>query len=416
VVTDRADVAIVGAGPAGLAAAVELRRRGVGSVVVLDREESAGGIPRHACHSGFGLRDLRRVLPGPRYAAHRAELALAAGAELRLRTQVTGWNAQGALELTTPTGRHELAADAVVLATGCRERPRAARLIAGTRPQGVMNTGMLQQLVYLAHERVGQRAVVVGAEHVSYSALLTLHHGGARAVAMTTELRHQQSLAAFRVGAAARFGTRLRTRTAVTAIRGDRRVQAVELTALDSGRVHEVECDVLVLTADWVPDHELAVLAGAELDPGTRGPAVDAMGRTSRPALFAAGNVLHGAEPADVAALNGRHVAGGVLDHLAGSPWPLAPVRIMCAEPLAWIVPNRVPAGRYAPGRHRLRSREELHDVRVEVRQDGRCLHRQRLVRLVPGRSASIPAPWAAAVDPGGGEVVVLVTRARRWS
>ncbi len=106
---------------------------------------------------------------------------------IRTHTQVTGWSDEGALELNQPTRRSKLEARASVLATGCRERPRAARLVPGSRPQGVLTTGALQQLVYLLGERSGRRAVVVGAEHVSFSALLTLAHGGARAVAMVTE-------------------------------------------------------------------------------------------------------------------------------------------------------------------------------------------------------------------------------------
>src|SRR5581483_4695312 len=174
---ETADVAVVGAGPAGLAAAVQLRRAGAGRVVVLDREAEPGGIPRHAKHQGFGIRDLHRVMSGPRYAARIAEAAIDAGAELRTEAQVTGW-AGGALEVTAPRGRSRLDARAVVLATGCRERPRPARLVPGSRPQGVMTTSMLQQLVYLRGESPGRRAVVVGAEHVSFSALLTLSHGG----------------------------------------------------------------------------------------------------------------------------------------------------------------------------------------------------------------------------------------------
>ena len=185
-----------------------------------------------------------------------------------------------------------------------------------------MTTGMLQQLVYLAGERVGSRAVVVGAEHVSFSALLTLEHGGARTVAMTTELPRHQSFALFRAGAAARFRVPLLTGTAVTAIHGGARVEAVELTEVATGRVRRIDCDTVVFTADWIPDHELAVLAGAELDPGTRGPVVDSRLRTTRPGLFACGNLLHGAETADVAALSGRHVAAGVLDRLGGGAWP----------------------------------------------------------------------------------------------
>ncbi len=413
--SDHADVAIIGAGPSGLAAATELRRLGVGSVVVVDRESEAGGIPRHCFHQGFGLRDLRRVMSGPRYAASRAATAERAGAQILLGTQVTGWTPSGGLELTGPAGRRELSASAVLLATGCRERPRSARLIAGTRPQGVINTGTLQQLVYLEHEPVGSRAVVVGAEHVSFSALMTLRHAGVRAVAMTTEHARHQSFAALRVGAALPHRTRLLTRTAVSAIRGSGRVEAVEVVNLDSGTAERIACDLLVLTADWIPDHELAVLAGAAMDPASLGPLVDVQGHTSRPGLFAAGNILHGAEPADVAALSGRHVASAVREHLAGAAWPAGGVPVRCIAPLRWVVPGRVRDGPGAHGgRYLLRACEELLDVRLRIAQDGRELQSRRLTRVLTGRSTALEGSWERLVDPTGGPVEISVRSARR--
>src|SRR4029450_5554635 len=135
----------------------------------------------------------------------------------------------GPLAPTGPGGRETIDPDALTLATGCGERPRSARLVPGSRPEGVMTTGTLQQLVYLKGRRVGTRALIVGAEHVSFSALLTLAHGGATAVGLTTGLPRHQTLALFRAGAALRWRTPLWTRTAVTAIRGRPRVEEVEL-------------------------------------------------------------------------------------------------------------------------------------------------------------------------------------------
>jgi thioredoxin reductase len=407
----RADAAIVGGGPAGLAAATALGRAGAGRVVVLERESEPGGIPRHARHQGFGVRDLHRSLSGPRYAARLAELASAAGAVVVTNTQVTGWSEGGALELTSPRGRTLLEARAVVLATGCRERPRAARLVPGTRPLGVLTTGALQQLVYLLGERPGRRAVVVGAEHVSFSALLTLSHGGARAVAMVTELPRHQTLAAFRAGAAVRFRVPIFTRTRLTRILGTPRVEEVELTDMVTGETRRVACDLVVFTGDWVPDHELAILGGAALDPGTLGPAVDSGLHTTRDGLFAVGNVLHGAETADVAAISGRRVADSVVRHLAGEPWPVARVPIECGAPLHWIAPNAVAAPRSEPQpAFRLRAREILGSQQIEVGQDGRTLWRGRVRRLMAGRSTRLPSSWTAAVDVhGGGSVVIRV-------
>jgi len=404
-------VVVLGGGPAGLAAAVKLRRCGVPDVVVVEREAAAGGIPRHAQHQGFGLRDLRRPLSGPAYARRYAHLAVEAGAELRTETMVTRWSPGGPLELTGPGGPETIEPDAVVLATGCRERPRSARLVPGSRPEGVMTTGTLQQLVYLERRKVGTRALVVGAEHVSFSALLTLAHGGARAVGMTTELPRHQTLPLFRAGAGLRFRAPLWTRTAVTAIHGRPRVEGVEVTDLDSGRTRAVACDTVVFTADWIPDHELAVMGGLEMDPGTRGPVVDTALRTSREGVFAAGNLLHGAEPADIAALSGRHAAAAAAEYLRDGAWPEKRVKIECEEPLQWIAPNALSLSGDPPrDRFLLRSSEFLTRPRVEVVQDGRTVWGGRFRRVVPGRSAALPAAWTQSVDYDGGPVRVRVT------
>ena len=421
-------ILVVGGGPAGLAAALELRRRGVARVTVVEREAAAGGIPRHAQHHGFGLRDLRRPLSGAAYARRYEEEAARAGAELRTETMVTGWSPDGALELTSPGGRETLEPAAVILATGCRERPRAARLVPGSRPDGVMTTGTLQQLVYLKGRSPGDRALVVGAEHVSFSALLTLAHGGARAVGMVTELPKHQSAWPFRAGTAIRWRTPLWTRTGVSAIHGRPRVEQVELTDLETGRTRTVACDTVVFTADWIPDHELASMAGLDMDPGTRGPAVDAALRTSRPGVFAAGNLLHGAEAADVAALSGRHAAAEAAAFVAGSrDWPAARVPIVCDEPLVWIAPNAIAApvggaaarvgGAASPavpprGRFALRSRSFATRPTIQIAQEGRTLWTGRVARLVPGRSARLPYDWTAAVDPDGGPVRVRLAGA----
>jgi thioredoxin reductase len=411
---EQVDVAVIGAGPAGLAAARGLCEAGAGRVVILEREPRAGGVPRHAAHQGFGVRDLHRVLPGPRYAERIVENAARAGAELWTDTDATGWTDDDCLELTRPGRRTRLQARAVVLASGCRERPRSARLIAGSRPDGVMTTGTLQQLVHLNDARPGRRAVIVGAEHVSFSALLTLARGGASTAAIVTESARHQTFAAVAAGGAARFQAPLLTRTALSAIHGRERVEGVELRNLRSGAVSELDCDLVIMTADWAPESELAVLAGASIDPGTRGPQVDLALRTSRPGLFAVGNALQGAEPADAAALSGRRVVAGVMAHLAASAWPRSRVAVVCQEPLQWISPNAlsVPGGTAPP--FALRASEELLHPHLAFVQDGRTLWRGRLARVMPGRSARVPCGWSVGVDARGGPVVARVISARR--
>jgi NADPH-dependent 2,4-dienoyl-CoA reductase/sulfur reductase-like enzyme len=409
-VADVADVAIVGGGPAGLAAALELRRCGVPRVVVLEREVEAGGIPRHTQHTGFGLRDLRRVLSGPAYAARYVDMARTAGVELRTSTSVTGWSGPREIELTSPGGRKTLRAAAIILATGCRERPRAARLIPGARPLGVLTTGALQQLVYLERQRVGTRAVIVGAEHVSFSAVLTLAHAGARTVAMVTDLPRHQTYRPLWATIAVRHRVPVLTGVGVGRIAGRRRVEAVELT---DGR--RIECDTVVFTGDWVPENELARCAGLTTVPGSLAPAVDGALRTEHPGVFAAGNLLHGAETADVCALDGRHVADAVTAWLADGSWPTSGVPVVAESPVRWVHPSVVrPAASPGRARYLLRVDRFVAGRRLAVVQGERLLWTGRSRgSLVPNRAISVPSGWEDRVDPAGGRVLVTVADVR---
>ena len=406
--TAEIDVAVVGGGPAGLAAAVGLQRAGA-RVVVLEREAALGGIARHSDHTGYGLREFHRVLRGPVYARRWAERTDVAGVDTRLSTTVTGFQGGEArthrLYLTSAAGIEELAARAIVLATGTRERPRSARLIPGTRPLGVMTTGTLQQLAASPGVPIGSRAVVVGAEHVSFSAVLTLAHAGCRPIAIVTPEPRHQSYRALRWATATRHRVPVLTNTAVSAIRGRPRVEAVELTDVVSGATRALECDTVVFTGDWVPDHELARRGGLAIDAGTRAPRVDGALRTDTPGVFAAGNLLHGAETAGVCAASGTWVARSVLDWLADDrAWPSADaVAIRCEPPLLWVSPNAVvPGGASVPHGHLLaRCAAFTRGARVSAHQDGAELWSGRLHRTVPTMPVHVPARWLAQVRAG---------------
>jgi thioredoxin reductase len=402
------DVLVVGGGPAGLAAAIELRRLGVERVLVVEREDEAGGTPRHASHPGFGLRDLHRVLDGPAYALRYARLATGADVEVCTGVTVTGWTGPTTVALTGAAGPTAVTARATILATGCRERPRSARLVPGDRPLGVMTTGTLQQLVYLHHESPGRRAVVVGCEHVSFSAVLTLAHGRATTVAMVTEHPRHQTWAPLSWLTAGRLGVPILTHRRVTAIVGRRRVEAAEVTDARSARVERLACDTVVFTGDWIPDHELARMGGVAMDPATRGPRVDPSGRTSRPGVFAAGNLVHAAEQADVAALGGRRAARGVRAYLESGQWPRHALLVECAAPVLWASPSALdPETRGAD--LILRVSAFVGRATLVVRQDTRVLWRRRYRHLVPNRSIRAAVRWAAGLDPAGGAVTVTL-------
>ncbi|BBY26036.1 NAD(P)/FAD-dependent oxidoreductase [Mycolicibacterium sediminis] len=403
------DVAIVGGGPAGLTAAAalapDLR------VVVLEREAAAGGIPRHSDHLGYGMRDLKTFIGGPAYARRLADAATTAGADVHTRSMVTGWAGDTALDVTSPSGRRRIDARAVILATGARERPLSARLIPGDRGSGVYTTGHLQNLVHVQRRGVGRRAVIVGAELVSYSAVLTLKHVGCETALMMTTYPSPESYAAFTLAGRSPFlGVDVATRTRVARIIGRPALRAVEIEHLDTGRRRIVDCDTLILTGDWIPDNELARSAGLDMDPGTSGPLTDTALRTNRTGVFAIGNLLHPVDTADVAALDGRHVVTAVREFLGGAPTPVAGVRLLAAAPLRWITPGILRPGDDAPARRRLLLWTDslVRIPRVVARQDGREVGRRTLPWAAsPGRVFRVPAGILDGVDPTGGPVTV---------
>ncbi|NJC71969.1 FAD-dependent oxidoreductase [Planosporangium thailandense] len=399
------DVAIIGAGPAGLAAAIALREAGVAGVTVLEREAVAGGIPRHCHHTGYGIRDLHRFMSGPRYAQRYVARATAAGARVLTSTMVTGWTADGGMWLTSPTGRRELHASAVLLATGARERPRTARMVPGDRGAGVFTTGQLQQSVYLFGQPVGTRALVVGAEHVSYSAVMTLRHAGVDVVGMVTDRPHHQSYAAFALATRVALRVPLHTDTRVVEVQGRPRVTGVVVEDIRTGHRRTIACDTVVFTGDWIPDHELARARGLVMDPGTLGPAVDADAATEIDGLFAAGNVCHPVETADVAALSGRAaghaIAGWLADRRRAARRAGVPIEV--DESFAWVHPQRASTTADLPrNKIILRPRVFASSAPVRVMQADRCLWEGQVRHLVPTRPASIPTGWLARVDPAG--------------
>jgi thioredoxin reductase len=410
---DNVAVAIIGGGPAGLTAAATLAPLVDGNVLVIEREAETGGIPRHSDHPGYGIRDLRRSISGPAYARRLTDSALAAGAQLETEAMVTGWSGERRLQVTSPRGRRVVQADAVVLATGARERPRPARLIPGDRPDGVYTTGQLQNLVHLHHADVGSRAVIVGAELVSWSAVLTLREAGCSTVAMTSTYPAAEAYAAFRIPGRFLLKGPVLTRTRVVSITGKHRVESVTVENLDTGTRSTIACDTVITTGDWIPDHELARTGGLAIDAGTHGPLVDTALRTSACGVFAIGNLLHPVDTADIAALDGRHVAETVLAYLRGVPAPADGVRLLVDPPLRWISPGLIRPGDTAPARARLLlwSDEFVRFPTVRLRQHGTEIARRRVPwPAAPGRVFRIPAGVLDRIDARGGPVTVSLT------
>lgn len=285
------DVAVIGAGPAGLSAATTLKNAGIARVLVLDRESCAGGVPRHCGHPPFGIIEYSRVMTGPDYAKRLVDTATKAGVDIALKASVTQLGHGGVLTIATPEGTKTLEAKQVLLAMGVRETPRSARLVSGGRMLGITTTGALQSMVYLKGLKPFCRPLVVGTEIVSFSALLTCKKAGIKPVGMIEE-KACPTIVWPLYHAARFFGVPLRLNTRITQIIGTDRVEMVQV--LDKqGNSREIPCDGVLFTGGFTPESTLARMSHLAFDHETGSPVIDRFGRCSDPAYFAAGNLLH---------------------------------------------------------------------------------------------------------------------------
>ncbi len=389
------NVAIIGGGPAGLTTATRLRRLGIDSVVVLEREEVAGGIPRHCGHPTFGLRDFKQPMTGPTYARRLVARAAAAGVDVNPLTTVLeiGRHTNAFVVSTSPSGLIRWDAKAVVLATGCRERPRAARLIAGTRAVGVYTTGELQQFTYLQGKKVGERAVVLGAEHVSFSAVMTLRHAGLKVAAMITPSPKHQTY-----GPLHSLATRFRS---VPVLTGHRLVEILGTGHVDSvvvedqyHRRHRIPCDTVIVTGDWVSEGPLAIAAGmsSNIRGGGR-PEVDSLGRTSLDGVFSAGAVVRPGESSSQATRAGTLVANSVHAYLRGEErHAQAGIHLSFVNPIRWVSPERLRSAH--PDPVMLRVDRWIEPAVVLVTAGESVVDRIEFRRMIPARTYTLNNTW----------------------
>ncbi|WP_159992564.1 NAD(P)/FAD-dependent oxidoreductase [Roseomonas sp. 18066] len=387
-----APTVIIGAGPAGLTAARALIAGGVTDVTILERNPEAGGLPRFCGHLGWGFFDYHRIWSGPRYARRLVEDAR--GATIRTNVSVTALGPGGVLEISTPQGRETLTPRAVLLAAGIRETSRAARLIGGTRPWGVVSTGAFQEMVYAGGQMPFRRPVVIGTELVSFSALLTARHAGIRPVAMIEEAARITARRPGDLFARHLLGVPVLTRTRLVSIEGTSRVDGVIVE--ENGVERRIDCDGVIVTGRFAP--EAALLRGGPLalDPATGGPQIDCFYRTSDPAIFAAGNVLRPVEHSGQAAAEGAAAAAAMLrDHL---PAPAEAIPVTPAGALRYAYPQHV--FRDAGAITLYARASQAHRGTLRLKADGHTLVERRIDAL-PERRITLTIPEGALTQTG---------------
>jgi len=353
------DVAVLGGGPAGLAAA---RAAAIGgaSVILVEREDRLGGILKQCVHDGFGLERFGERLTGPEYAVREAASALAAGVEARTGSFVSAAaRGRGGFELRClARGRaYELGARALVLATGCRERTDRQVLIQGERPAGILTAGLAQYMVNVQGLRPGRRVVILGSGDIGLIMARRLTLEGSE-VEGVYEIKGESSGLSRNVRQCLEdFGIPLHLSTTVTAVHGSGRVRGVTVAAVDPrgspirGSSREVACDTLVLSVGLIPENEVAVSLGLELDPVTRGPRVDQHGACLEGGLFCCGNALHVNDLADYVSESGEVAGRAAAAWALGAQGPLGasrsparrePLPVKAGSGVLYAVPQRL--------------------------------------------------------------------------
>jgi len=344
------DVAIIGGGPGGLAAAIAARKRGAERVYIVERAEELGGILQQCIHNGFGLEALGADLPGPGYAQHFIQQMQDLGVQSLLDTMVLEVTPERRIYATSSRhGMVEIDAGAVVFAMGCRERTRGALAIPGTRPAGVYTAGMAQRLVNVEGYMPGRRFVILGSGDIGMIMARRLTLEGAQVERVLEILPYLSGLRRNYVQCLQDWGIPLQLRHTVREIRGRRRVEAVVSVAVDdngqpiSGSEEVIPCDTLLLSVGLIPENELSRQVGIPLDPLTGGPVVDEGMGTRLPGFFSAGNVVHVYDLVDWVSMAGEVAGRSAAEYALGlAPASVRRLHTAAGENVRYVVPHHL--------------------------------------------------------------------------
>lgn len=386
----KCDVAIIGGGPAGLAAAVSAKKQGAEKVLIIERDETLGGILQQCIHPGFGLKLFKQELTGPEYFGKFVDEAVELGVEFLMNSMVLEVTENIVTCMNSEYGITNVNAKSIVLAMGCRERTRANIMIPGTRPAGIYTAGSAQRLLNRQNELVGKKIVILGSGDIGMIMARRMTLEGATVTAVVELNDYLAGLTRNKVQCLDDFDIPLLLSHTIVDIKGNDRVEGVVVAKVDENKkpIKETEtfyeCDTLLLSVGLIPENELTRNASIEINRITNGPTVNQFMQTSIPSIFACGNVVHVNDLVDNVSTESAIAGACATKYAKGELNSDGEITAITGENVRYLCPQKVlPNGEEVSLYFRVLAPKK--DVVIIARDGENVLYKRKAIKVNPG-------------------------------